>query len=157
MELENFYPTDFGTKSLGSSCRIELTLNYPRTAAFKRMSYEEQKQHYDRWIHLATACYTSRIKKMQIFYEKCKSGDCHVHLDIHLYTFSEYYPCGLVSDWVRSFLSQLPVRHGIKNFSLSNYHCGYRRYRCPPICCQIRDIEDEQRALVWETYIRKDL
>lgn len=143
------------SNSLGEICRLELTLNHPRTAAFRRASEAEQRLIYDKWIDDSLSVYFDRISKMDRFYELCRSGMVHVHLDLHLVPREQYYPCGLVSDIVKEFLSHLPKRHGIKTFSLLNYNCNFRRYRCPSIVCQLRDASEARRSLLWEEYIRK--
>lgn len=153
MNLLQFESPD--SNSLGSLLRIELTLNYPRTAQFRRASHDEQKDIYHRWIDDSLSDYFPKIQKLDRFFELCKTGMVHVHLDMVMSNAEFYYPCGLVSDIVKSFLGNLPKRFGLKTFNLLNYNCSFRRYRCPSIVCQLREITDIPRALAWETYIRK--
>jgi len=154
---EEFFKLDMGKgpMSLGNLSRIELTLNHPRTAKFKRMDSEQQRAHYSKWLDQGLAPYKTKIKKLMICFEQCRDGTEHVHLDIELQTTAQFYPCGLVSDIVKNLLDFLPPKHGIKTFNLCNYNCLYWRYVCPSICCQVRDIEDRVRALEWEVYINK--
>jgi len=172
MDLEDydFFGLAVGTTALevlssntgsetGYDNRVELTLNYPRTAAFLRMTYDQQCDHYRDWIDRSLYEYNMKgmITKMDIFYERCRSGNAHVHLDIWIHHPGRFYKFGFVGDIVKEFLMRLPKRWGIKTFAVSDYSCLYDRYRCPAVCCQLCDISDTRRALQWETYIRKDI
>lgn len=140
--------------SLGEVCRIELTLNYPRTAKFKRCSQDEQKSVYDNWFNHFALRYGNRIVSNRKVFEECKSGFIHVHYDIEFKTLKEYYPAGLVSDIVKTLLEPLPLRHS--KFDMKNYNCEYRRYRCPSMVVQLRDIGDIPRAIQWDMYLSKN-
>lgn len=146
-----------GTRCLGSECRIELTLNYPRTASFKRKTYEQQCAVYDQWIDDNLGHMFPRITNFRRAYEHCKDGTAHVHLDI-TYSIPNgiYHPYGITCDFVKPLLQGLPKRYGIKTFSIFKYNAIYERYRCPSILCQVRDAKDRIRALNWNAYLDKE-
>lgn len=134
--------------------RLEITLNYPRTAKFLRMTELEQKAHYRNWIDDSLEIYKGRIEKADIFFEKCRSGLFHVHMSITMVSTKTFYIFGLISDVVKEFVFRLPKRYA--KFDVLNYNCLFRRYRCPSICIQYVEGDDQIRCLHWEAYIRKD-
>lgn len=154
IDLE-FFGLDLGKgpKSLGELCRIEITLNYPRTAKFKRMDSDQQRALYEKWLLHFVKEYDHVIIKMDKFYEKCQSGDLHLHLYMEVKMPDDYFIFGCVRTIAIPFLSFLPLRYN--KFDNGKYNCAFHRYRCPAIVVQWRSDEEELRILHWESYIRK--
>lgn len=135
---------------------IELTLNFPRTAKFKRMSVERQKQLYDGLIYfimlrlyrIGIACTYERT------FETCKSGFIHIHaiLDLVL-PVRVFCPHGLICDIVSAYLYNLPGKHSRYNDKFYRYDLN--RFRSPSICCQYRNPTEVSRIDCWKQYINK--
>lgn len=140
-----------------ANLRIELTLNHPRTAPFKRLTYEQQCKVYDCWIDLAFSYYFPNITKFERCFEKCQDGTAHVHCDIWYRTGRFYNRFGVVSQFVKALLMRLPKRHGLAKWRDDNYDSYYTRYVSPSICLTVKDTSDMRRALEWETYIHKSM
>lgn len=151
------------TKSLGSSlhlniynnCYMEITLNYPPNAAYRRMSDDNIKLMYDR---LFDYCLVAEKLKEHIIdikknFEYGKNGKLHLHAILSFqFIDDKYCPQGLIQSFVKCWLRQLPKRFSV--WSDSSYWFKFYRYRCPSICCQVNT--ELKRALQFADYIKKD-
>lgn len=140
--------------------RLEITLNHPRTKKFclDEIVDREKNQRaiYEQWIRMSTCLhpFSCGSYTMKTAFEHCLSGDLHVHMDVEMEVPSPHYIAGVVSQVAKAFLCYLPKRWD--RFSLLNYHPRFHRYRCPAVTVQYKRIEDELRALQWETYMSKE-
>lgn len=132
---------------------IELTLNHPRNAWFKRASSEAREKKYEEFFQLLFDHYREGIIGLKYSFEKCKDGSDHMHAHIQ-FRFKEFkHPCALVCHLVRLWLLLLPQRYCIPNDR--EYNFKYMRIRRPSIVCQFVDPDEKKRTQDWEAYINK--
>lgn len=154
--IEDGVRSDVVLEPAENDCRLEITLNHPRTAAFNRMTEEDQVLLYNKWFDDSMSCRFDKVKKVIRAFEHCKSGAIHAHFDVFYSSKHAFFKCGLVTCVVKEFLQNLPKRWGIKTFEMKRYSCLYDRYRCPSIVVQYKNAHDLPRALQWEVYINKE-
>lgn len=133
--------------------RIELTLNYPRTASFKRLCYEDQCKVYDKWLDDALSFKFDQITRFERCYERCRDGTAHVHCDIWYTPVGVYNSYGTVCTFVKALLQLLPKRYN--KFRDTNYDTYFCSYCSPAICLRLKKQSDLRRAQEWEVYIHK--
>lgn len=136
---------------------MEITMNYPRTAAFKKLPACYQKLLYMK-IYNNLKCVFGMFRfvpeESQIAFEACQSGHWHAHAKITYRTRKNYYVEGFIAEVVKCYLAQLPKKYS--DYVDNLLHREYQRYRCPSLVAQfICPIERPERVLEWETYINK--
>lgn len=137
-----------------SECFIEITLNYPRTQTFLNKNSTQQQALYCKlWNRVKNARCVTALQEAGHVYEYCKSGQVHMHGYMRLKYDRPHFVFGVISDIVKSYLNCLPKRY--QNYSERHLHYEYKRYRCPSICVQYRDIDDKERIDLWHKYMRK--
>lgn len=132
--------------------KIELTFNYPRTARFKRLEPEWQKELYKNLLlYVINKLCRHQCIDVKYSFEVCKTGFYHMHSSFSY--VGRHSPLGLVTEISEIILSQLPKRYSKFNSELLNHK--YCRYRCPAFVCQYTEIDDKKRTELWENYISK--
>lgn len=131
-------------------CYIEVTMNYPRTPTFLKLNSIRQKELYKRlWFN------TKNIPKIciksEMVFEYCKSGQVHLHGYVILDHSEAFHILGLISDYVKNYLSLLPNKYD--KFNEASMFEKYERYRCPSICVQYKEGLDS--LVLWEKYMEK--
>lgn len=136
-------------------CRLEMTMNYPRSSRFKRLVPESRKLVYVNLLEYIKVHHTC-IKLTESTIELCKSGYPHMHVTLHCKMTGPYSIEGLLNDIVKTYVSQLPK---LTQNSLHKYHyCNkFNCFKCPSILLQWYRSSDSERALVWSEYIKKDI
>lgn len=134
--------------------RLEVTINHPRTKPFQRMDKERQRSLYSSLYFKARSKLTVKITEDSIRFEECTDGAQHLHAYLDLEVEKPYIPQGLVMDFTRSILQQLPKR---SHAQLTNFHFStkYTVFKCPAVCCQLTSLDDKTRLADWEQYINK--
>lgn len=132
---------------------VELTLNHPRTAKFKKLTKDLQIQLY---IHLFEfiIAKTPGVKDSQYTFEECKSGFIHLHGYLYIEHTRSGSMEGLVLDIVRNFFTRMPKRYSVMR--MDQFYPLFCRYRSPMILAQYRDGSDSTRLETWKSYITKD-
>lgn len=144
--------TEFPGKAI-----VEITMNYPHTAAFKKLPASYQKLIYMR-IYNNLKCvfgmYRYVPEESRIAFECYQSGQWHAHAKITYRTRPNYYIEGFIAEIVKMYLIQLPKKYQDYNDNL--LHREFKRYRCPSCVIQYVDpVERPERVLEWETYMSK--
>lgn len=149
---------DFAPSSYGEEANFEVTLNYPATASYKRMSVEQQKRLYFRLYTVLTNTFgIDRFiaEKSSFSFERGRLGKVHLHASMWFRMGRSYYCNGAAEQVVRQYLAELPLKH--KSYKDSLMNVEYSRYTSPSVCVQFRDpINEARRVLEWETYINKN-
>lgn len=137
---------------------LEITLNYPRTVSFLKMSSVKQKILYIKiWSHVrATLNHPDVIMRHSDYeFEYCKTGQIHLHGYIPVYT-EKYFIEGIISDVVKRYLEGLPKKHS--KFNEKNMYPEFHRYKSPSICVQHDNMSDpveSDRFDRWKKYMIK--
>lgn len=138
-------------------CYLEITLNYPRNAMFKRLQSDAQISLYMgllEYMLYNTSLYRFVVYK-NIQFEKCMDGHTHMHASVKFNFTEPYTAVGLIEQLVKCYLTQLPLKYNYYNEQLMRY--DFKRYRCPSIVVQFVDAADIDRIEKWNNYIIKDL
>lgn len=149
-------------ESLGSmtdlnKVNLEITLNYPENAAYKRMKDDDKKVMYERlwqYVLINQKLIDYVVENKTNFEYGKQAGKMHMHILLKLHFNGCFCPEGLVKQIAKCWLSQLPKRYYL--YDESKYWIKYFRYRCASICCQIQFVNDFERTKYWEDYIKKD-
>lgn len=131
---------------------IEVTMNHPRTAPFRKRTTSQQIELYENlWIKLCHQ--VPALTDSQSVMEYCKDGTPHLHGWLRItygYAGSVY---GMISNIAQIYLRLMPKRYS--HFRESDYYPSYERYRSPMLCLQYNSSEDKERNIQWQTYIDK--
>lgn len=132
---------------------LELTLNFPRNARFKRLVRKSQE-----WIYHDLLYYiklqNSFIKETKEYIEDCKDGLPHMHAILYCEVDKPYSAEGVVMNVVNDWISQMP-KQSRKNFYKFNYSYHYAVFKHPSILVQYNT--DVERTKNWEQYISKNI
>lgn len=154
---DEYFDEIFGTKILDSpsrikyECFIELSINYPPTKPYERMTDEGKKILYDNLLLYLKKHYPIDIMDKRYEYGN-KTGKFHVHTQIRVMHDRPFSIEGTVMDIVRIVKEQLPKRYQ----SLSEYGRSFTRYKDNQMCCQYVDATDNDRQEYWQKYIKKN-
>lgn len=134
---------------------LQVTINYPRTASFLKMSSQKQKLLYIKIFNILYNAIGMNTGDYDIVFEACKSGQIHLH---GWFTIQHDYRVisVLLSDIVKQFLQCLPKKYS--TFKESNIYSQYNRYRSPALCLQYIDLsndEDIQKQQNFIEYMKK--
>lgn len=157
---ENFVKNSLGTLSDGVGHRgvVEVTLNYPRTASFKRMHPNQQVELYNS-LYKAVRTEWSAVRHViydHIAFETCINGDVHMHIAIGVHIKqSRFNAYGLCEEFYKLWLSKMPLRYR-KQTNLQKSYTAFPRYTAPSIVIQYVPGTDEARIAEWEAYINKN-
>lgn len=132
---------------------LEITLNHPRTAKFRRLTDEIKREVYKNLYLKIKQLLSKHIEHDEFYFENCKDGIPHLHASITVSFDTSGSAMGLVSEIVRTYLNALPGKH--KVYKSENEYPYYSRYKGPAICCQWTQIDDFKRIAAWEQYIIK--
>jgi len=141
----------------GYQCRTEITLQYPRTVPFKKLSKEQQKDLYASVFERILMHHPSAVKRFKYTFEHCKDGNVHLHAYIDFEFKHQISPAGLCCEITDLWLRSLPKRfnHPLVGNALDNYNSDFRRICIPQICIQFRYMDETERLKAWEVYIEK--
>lgn len=141
-----------------SACFIELTLNHPRTPAFKTLVSSKQCKLYDKWYRIVLHTFGQEsIVEHERTFEFCESGHVHLHAHIELKFDHKHFPVGVVADMVKTSLNQMPKKYSKYNDkAMYHFDNGYK-YKSPSITCKYTSIDDKDRNKKWRDYIRKHI
>lgn len=131
-----------------------VTLNYPRTVGFLRASSQVQKELYKKLLHDIKNFNGMIPYNVEYVFEYCKSGQVHLHALLQYKTTQVYCIGGLISDFVKNYLKNLPKKYSLFKEGCMFYE--YQRYRAPQIAVQYKLTEDEYIEK-WRTYMHKEI
>jgi len=137
---------------------VEVTLNYPRTASFKRMKKWEQERLYRELLDKVMMRWTAYIMvtNTTFRFETCVSGYVHLHLAIAMHIKqAKFNAYGLIEEFFKLWLSEMPLRYR-KQTNLQKSYTAFPRYECPSIVIQYIPETDPARIAEWEVYINKN-
>lgn len=152
----NSLDEDMPTRLKEEFYSIEITINHPRTAPFKRLSPERQKSLLNSLYFKARSSIVCEIYEDTVRHEQCLDGVMHLHSYIYIKPQKPFYPRGIVMGCAKAILYAMPVR---TQAQLSNYHyCDkFKTFKSPAVCVQFTPFSDSKRILQWETYINKNI
>jgi hypothetical protein len=135
-------------------CVVELTLNPPQTASYKRLSYDDKLDFID--THFRAILREHKIKVYKYSFERYQTGYPHLHAQLYF----DLPPCGdidgLVMEIALTYIHRLTPKYRNAFTNTWRYmHKGLHRYLCPAIVVQYKEIEDTQRHEEWLEYISK--
>ncbi len=131
---------------------IEITLNYPRTAKFKRSTPDQQKLLYKNLLDYVIL-HSPYSKLLEYTYEQCESGYYHVHGTIMINSPYSYSIHGLIQSMAKVYFTQLPKRYS--EYRDIQYYWSFIRYKSPMICLQYVEKDNFERTKIWQDYINK--
>ncbi len=142
------------TSPISTGCFVEVTINFPRTINFIRMTSAKQMIMYSKINHILKNTFgmQSLVDSIHKF-EFCKGGHIHMHC---LYKFKfdgKHFPVGVVADIVKTLLNLLPSK--FNKFNEKLWSSEWLRYRCPAIVCQYQTLDNTSRVIEWQNYIKK--
>lgn len=139
-------------------CRLEITLNYPRTKPFLRMDKEAQMDLYRNIFYLYKQSFESLhkgailIRSDQTF--ELSSDRCiHSHAYVEIDMKKSFSVEGLVTEALRFLVFQMPKRNH-QYLGTCHYSQRFRTYRTPSVLVQYSD--SPRRNETWEGYIHKN-
>lgn len=137
-----------------TDCYLEVTFNHPRTVAFKNANSHKQKALYNAiWHVFSHAIGMDKIVRARHVFEFCKSGHVHLHGVLQLKVPVKHSPQGLVADFVKCFLNEMPRKYARYNDNCM--YSQYVRYKSPAILVQYRSSHETERVSEWEVYMNK--
>lgn len=134
---------------------LEITITHPPTTKWLNMMSLEQIKYLSRiWDNIIPVCGMAHVKESGHVFEFHKNGHAHLHGYIILEFDKPFSPYGLVADYAKAVLKQMPKKY-------INYNDNYMtpewiRYKCPSVCVQyINDDERPYRITEWISYLKK--
>lgn len=138
-------------------CRLELTLNYPRTAAFLRLTAAEQQVLYiGLFDYVKLRLQPASLMQNELYFETSLDGTVHAHGYIDLSLTAGFSVEGLVMGLVRDYFDQLPKRSCLW-LARSRYSHNFSTFKSPPILVQYISKTDKIRTELWAEYCKKDI
>lgn len=144
-----------GTSQMRYSGEIEVTMNFPRTPSFLKMTSSKQKVLYKKLMRILNNSIGMNIHEPELFFECCQTGQIHAHGTIHINHDYKVISV-LLSDMAKSYLSCLPKKYS--RFYENHIYPEFNKYRSPSLCLKYIDLdneEDREQSDKWYDYIRK--
>lgn len=142
------------------SNRLEITLSHPRTAVFKKASFEKQREiYYNIYIEVVKYIRSVSSSTEDVYrYELSSDGNMHFHAYIDFNLLSSVFSVkGLVTEVVKRLVFAHPKRTH-QWLARTCYDAKYRSWRMPCCCVQYIDKRDEiTRVKYWNEYIDKEI
>lgn len=135
--------------------RLEITLNYPRTKPFMRMSTNDQIQLYRNIFDLYRMSTPHKVLAYEQTYETSADMAMHSHCYIDLEVLYPFSVEGLVTGCLRFLVFQMPKRNH-QYLARCHYNYRFECYRTPSVLVQYTPYSDKLRLLQWQTYIHKE-
>lgn len=136
---------------------VELTITYPHTAGYLRMTGAKQEILLREIFRLTCAALPIMYHvETKCFMEYDLHGQKHLHGWLVIDPTYRHYPIGLLSDMAKAALSNYPKKYN--KFSDACMHALFTNYRCPQIKLQYRysdNEEDVKRFIEWKGYCQK--
>jgi len=134
-----------------------VTINYPRTDKFTRLTSDKQKKLYASiWREVQGTFDPAHVNFTDYTIELCDSGHCHLHGVIILKDECTFIPLGCVSDVVKRVLTQFPHVKGYDRYNDKSMYIGYCRYKSPGVCVQYKYRDDTKSFNEWYSYMYKE-
>lgn len=133
---------------------LQFTLNYPRTVKFLNANSSEQKKIYAKILHNVKNFNGFIPDEVLYVYEHCASGQIHMHCNLTYTIRQNFCINGLVSDFTKSVLSQLPLKYS--QYKEGALNIEWNRYRDKGLCVQYFPASHDRVKFFSETYMSKE-
>lgn len=142
-------------KSLGrTNMVIELTLNYPLTASYERMSGTDRLDLYKHtFIDIINYLHNKYGNVLQTTYEMEYSPKMHLHGYIEISSLKGGTPYGLAEEVLRYALTFVKPGRGRENTWDRVQTYPFCKYRVP-FCCV--SVGPKEKSEGWDNYIKKN-
>lgn len=133
---------------------FEITIHYPCTALWLKMSAEKQRKKLSVIFRDAICAlpldkhYSSRH-----VFEFGKNGQVHLHGVLVVNDDFKHIPVGSISDIVKVILSYFPKKYN--KFCTSHLYAQWDRYAAAQCCVQYRSKTETERYAEWTNYLSK--
>lgn len=122
------------------SCHLEITYKHPHTVGWLKMTSQGQKAKMAKIWNEIKCIFGEPIDRGYVF-EYHENGQIHLHGYLCLKFDGTYSPPGLLSDYVKMYLAQMPKKYNTIN--LNYLYTEFIRYASPQIAVQYFDAQEK--------------
>lgn len=133
---------------------LQFTLNHPRTQKFLNSSSHEQSKMYLKILFNVKNFNGMIPDEVKYVFEHCDSGQLHMHTQIKYSIPHEFHINGLVSDFSKNVLKQLPPK--FSQYKEACLYHQYNRYRDKGLCVQYYTQDHPRVEFFGDEYMTKE-